>query len=458
MRWVLKLIRNRISFVALLLLISSACCAYGASPVLVISVDGMRPEYVTQADAHNLKIPVLRSFLREGTYADGVIGVVPTVTFPSHTTLMTGVWPAEHGIYNNLTFDPLGKNLSGWYWYAPDIKVPTLWQAASKAGIVTASMYWPVTVNARGIDYVVPEYYRARTSDDRKLMEALSRPDGYLSKLEEQVGPFNIGNAETSFDELLTKTSIALIKDKKPGFMTIHLISLDHTEHATGPFSAESNAALEAIDGMIGRLVEVERASHPNATIFVVSDHGFARTDYRVNLLIPFAKAGLIELKQAGTNAEPEVASWKATVWNSSGTAAIVLHDPNDAKTLHEVEALLTRLKDDPQYGIARVLTHDEVVVRGGYPNASFLIEWKLGYCGGDALRGEVVDSIPATGTHGYLPDQPELHASFLVIGPEVARHCDAGIIDMRQVAPTVASYLGVSLPTAKQPPVVCKP
>src|ERR1700744_5965188 len=98
------------------------------SPLLVvISVDGLRPDYVTQADAHGAKIPNLRRFLKQGTYADGVQGVVPTVTYPSHTTLMTGVWPAKHGIYANTTFDPLQKNIQGWYWYAEDIRVPTLW-------------------------------------------------------------------------------------------------------------------------------------------------------------------------------------------------------------------------------------------------------------------------------------------------------------------------------------------
>ncbi|HEY2458869.1 MAG TPA: alkaline phosphatase family protein, partial [Candidatus Acidoferrum sp.] len=91
--------------------------------LVVISVDGLRPDYVTAADAHGAKIPTLRRFLKEGTYADGVTGVVPTVTYPSHTTLVTGVWPAKHGIFANTTFDPLQKNYQGWYWYAEDIRV-----------------------------------------------------------------------------------------------------------------------------------------------------------------------------------------------------------------------------------------------------------------------------------------------------------------------------------------------
>jgi len=95
-----------------------ACAQDNAAPPLlvVISIDGLRPDYVTQADAHGAKLPNLRRFMKLGAYADGVQGVVPTVTYPSHTTLMTGVWPLKHGIYANTTFDPLQKNFQGWYW------------------------------------------------------------------------------------------------------------------------------------------------------------------------------------------------------------------------------------------------------------------------------------------------------------------------------------------------------
>src|SRR5262245_14387024 len=81
-----------------------------AAPVLLISLDGMRPDYVTHADEHKLKIPTLRRFMREGAYAEGVIGVAPTMTYPSHTTLVTGVSPAEHGIATNGPFDPMLEN------------------------------------------------------------------------------------------------------------------------------------------------------------------------------------------------------------------------------------------------------------------------------------------------------------------------------------------------------------
>src|SRR5712691_4013495 len=113
--------------------------------LLMISIDGLRPDYVTAADSHGVKIPNLRRFLTEGAFAEGVQGVIPTVTYPSHTTLITGVWPAKHGILGNITFDPLRKNSGGWYWYTEDIRVPTLWDVAARAGLVTTSIQWPVS-------------------------------------------------------------------------------------------------------------------------------------------------------------------------------------------------------------------------------------------------------------------------------------------------------------------------
>jgi predicted AlkP superfamily pyrophosphatase or phosphodiesterase len=98
--------------------------ADGKTALLLISIDGMRPDYVLKADQCRLKIPHLRRLLSEGAHASGVRGVVPTVTYPSHTTILTGVWPAKHGIYSNVAFDPFNLNAAGWNWYAEDIAVP----------------------------------------------------------------------------------------------------------------------------------------------------------------------------------------------------------------------------------------------------------------------------------------------------------------------------------------------
>src|SRR5215510_6730368 len=144
-------------------------------PVILISIDGLMPDQLLKPGHYDLKIPNLQRLLAEGTSATGVKGVLPTVTYPSHTTMITGVSPAKHNILANTPFDPLGKNHDGWYWYAEDIKVATLWDAAHKAGMTTGNVEWPVSVGAP-IDFNIVQYWRAELPEDLKVIRALSTP------------------------------------------------------------------------------------------------------------------------------------------------------------------------------------------------------------------------------------------------------------------------------------------
>jgi predicted AlkP superfamily pyrophosphatase or phosphodiesterase len=434
----------------LLLAGTAANRAFGAS-LLMISVDGLKPEYVLDADAHGLKIPFLRELLRDGAYARGVNGVWPTVTYPSHTTLLTGVSPAEHGIYNNLEFDPKNTYANAWYWYAQQIRVPTLWQAAHEAGLSTASIGWPVSVGAADVDFLIPEYWRvARLTDvdasDALLMAALSRPADLLQKMQARVGPYMRGNDPSPpGDEIKTRYALDILKIQKPKFMTIHLSSLDEQQHGHGPFSPEANRDLEVIDGQLARLFAAARANDSKAIAVVVSDHGFVHISHKVNLMQPFMRAGLI---QAGGD-------WKAQPWSGSGMAAVMLRDPADSQTQSQVRDLLRSLQADPNNGIAEVLEHDAIAKRGAFPEAAFLVIMKLGFYALADATSPLLSEIPGTlGSHGFSPDYPEMRAAFFIAGPGIAHHRDLGLIDMRQIAPTLAQLLNVRLPAAVQPPL----
>jgi predicted AlkP superfamily pyrophosphatase or phosphodiesterase len=426
-------------------------------PVLMISIDGMRPDYVTHAEEHGLRIPNLRRFVAEGTYATGVRGVYPTVTYPSHTTLVTGVWPAEHGILNNQVFDPEHRFDGEWYWYADEIKVPTLWDAAHSAGLRTASVSWPVTVGSKTIDYDLPEYWRGTlapdggSAGDRLMMDAVSRPGGELKEMESRLGPYMKGN-ETTIEGDNTRTSFAvdILKRHHPDFMTVHLSSLDEEEHLHGPFSAEANADLEALDGLVGKLSAAARESNPDTTVIIVSDHGFAPIHDAVNLYIPFLQAGLITVgKTQPGSALPAVQSWTAEPWLAGGMAAIILKNPEDTAVRMQVKQLLEKLAADPANGIDRILENDAIRQIGGFPAATFLVTFRIGFYTGAGLTGSLLTPTSGRGTHGYPPDDPEMRSSFFALGPAVARRGDLGVIDMRQIAPTVANLLGVALPTA---------
>ncbi len=428
-----------------------------AAPVLMISVDGLKPEYVLQAEQRGLKIPYLRTLLSGGTYADGVIGVWPTITYPSHTTLVTGVSPAEHGIFANLEFDP-EHHFNESFWYADQVRVPTLWHAAHAARLSTASVGWPVTVGAADVTYLIPEYWRISgpTEDlnpsDRYLIAALSRPIDLLAQMQDSLGPYLMAN-DTSLhgDEIKTRFAIDILRKHKPVFMTLHLSSLDDAQHSHGPFSAPANQDLEAIDVMLGELAAAARAANSASVAAIVSDHGFTALTHRINLFIPFLHSGLITTTQDPATQAPRIGSWKAQPWLASGMAAIMLHDPADRRTEELVGELLRTLAADPGNGIAAIEGRAEIKQQGAFPDAAYLVVLKPGFYAGGNLTGSLVSEMPGThGGHGFSPELPEMRASFFISGPGIARGRDLGIIDMRQIAPSLAQLLGVSLPTAK--------
>jgi predicted AlkP superfamily pyrophosphatase or phosphodiesterase len=412
--------------------------------LLLISIDGLRPDTILEADKYHLKIPRLRRILKYGTHAKGVRGVLPTVTYPSHTTLLTGVWPAKHAIYSNIAFDPLGQNLVGWKWYAEDIAVPTLWDLAAQAGMQVGSVSWPVSVGAKSVHYLIPEYWRAPAfEDDAKLMRALSTPPGLMAEIAKTEGPYvNDLDAAEAGDRARTRYAAAIIRTKHTQLTTVHLASLDHLQHAGGPFSPESLATLEQIDAEVGELEDALKKSNPNAIVCVVSDHGFARTDHSFNVMAPFVEAGLVTM-QGG-----KVTGWKAIPHIDGGSASVILN----GATPQQVAQLLQKLATNPDNGIERILTAREIAAAGGWTRAAFWIDMKTNY---SVTAAGATGPRKVAGTHGFAPTHPELLASFFIAGPGIPSGRDLGEIDMRAIAPTLAKLLGLKMPTADLPPLM---
>ena len=445
---------------ALLVFMCFAAGAAWSSPsreaaplVMLISVDGLKPEAVLEASAHGLKVPHLRAFMTDGAYATGVRGVLPTLTYPSHTTLITGASPAHHGIYDNTTFDPLARNERGWYWYAEDIKVPTLWDAAAAAHLKSASVYWPVSVGAN-ITYNLPQIWRTGTDDDLKLQRALTTP-GLEQELSAELGRYPGGMEETvAEDETRARFAIRLLEKKHPALMTVYLSGLDTEEHASGPFSTKSNEVLERLDAVVGNLrAAADKAAPGRATVCVVSDHGFAAIQHDVNLYGAFREAGLFTLSPAG-----KIEDWKAMPWPAGGSAAIVLADPKDEAVKAKVKQLLDTLARDPANGIERIVPVEEIQRDGGFPGAAFVVALQVGYEMAYALSPPLITQPSNLGMHGYLPERPEMRSTFLIVGPGIAKGRSLGEIDMRQIAPTVGAPLGLHLAGAERSALTLTP
>jgi predicted AlkP superfamily pyrophosphatase or phosphodiesterase len=423
----------------------SSSSAKPVKHVIVISIDGMKPESYTEPDAHGLKIPTLREIVRDGAASDGVQPVMPTVTYPSHTTMMTGVNPGTHGIVANPAWDPFGQNYNGYRWYEEDIRVPTLWQLARQHGLHTALIHWPVTVGAQA-DIIVPEIWRANIPEDLKLLRALSTP-GILDEVSKEYPDFNAAiTPPLQTDAAFTDVACYAIKKSQPNLLLLHLAMVDHEEHLHGPFSPEANAATETADAQVARVIaEAKKDGIWDSTVLVVlSDHGFVPISQAVRPGVLLREHGLITL-----NEKDRITAWKASLITDGGSAYIYVNDRNDDATRRALTEIFKPLAGAQGSGIARVVAHDEIVAMGGDPDAFLALEAVEGTVITGDYTGKFTEPSKLGGTHGYFPDRPEMRSSLIFYGPSISpgKIANARMID---IAPTIAHWLGLDLQNAQ--------
>jgi predicted AlkP superfamily pyrophosphatase or phosphodiesterase len=424
--------------------------------VILLSIDGMVPGTYLEPDAKGLAIPNLRRLVSGGAYARGVVGVLPSVTYPSHTTLVTGVQPREHGVVANTYLDPTGVGDDAWYWYARAIRVPTLAaavRAAPRPGRTVptvGSVSWPVSVGL-DVDYRLAEYWRNDSTgeSDVELLRALSTP-GLFELVEARRGAPLVAPMT---DPQRMDAALAILEAYRPGLLMIHLLDVDSKAHAFGPEAPETRAALERADGELGRLLAtLDRLALTGDTLVaVVSDHGFQTSQKAVRLNTMLVEAGLIELEPptAPASRQGRIKAWKAYFQSHGGSAALYLADRHDTATLRQVRSLLAEKLRDPSSGLREVIDEERLTALGGDPAAELFVDAADGFHISRTPSGGWFGKPVDVGYHGFAPDRPALHASLILSTKALRVHGDLGVVPMVRIARTLAEYLGVELPGA---------
>jgi arylsulfatase A-like enzyme len=385
---------------ALALLLASSI--FAAQPLVVISVDGLDNRYLAESDQRGLKIPTLRRLMREGQYSRGIIGVVPTITWPSHTTIITGVDPVVHGILGN--WRPPGDR----YLEYAQIKSPNLIGAAHRAGLTIAAITWPVTVGAP-VDSNLPEFFTGRRGGDMDLrsIESKANPPDLVAKIAADTPAFA---QQWMDDRIRAMAALWILRHQKPQLMLLHLVDLDSEEHDNAPFSREAYATLEHTDQLIG---EILAALPPSTAVAVVSDHGFERVERIVNI-----KSVLPAVIQSGS----------------------ILLAP-DEKTA----AQLTEMKKDPKYGIGRQISKEEFA-RFPSPlnsNPAAVFDSVEGVMFGNTPNGELIAKPAEIGNHGHWPMR--YRSVYILWGNGIGRQV-LPEFSIKDIAGRLAAVLGVSL------------
>jgi predicted AlkP superfamily pyrophosphatase or phosphodiesterase len=414
--------------------------------LIMISIDGLVPEYYLDPARLGLRIPSLVKMKLGGAYADGVEGVFPTVTYPAHTTMVTGVRPAVHGIVQNRIFEaPTAPQTREWYWFADALKTETLWSLAKKSGLVTAAVGWPVTVGA-DIDYNVPEIADPRENPPTgKRTEQYATPGLMAKALAEGV------SGDNTTDGRRCAISEYIINTYKPNLMLIHVIALDDAHHKNGPRTPPALETTERMDGYVGRIIEATKKAgiFDQTTFVLVSDHGFAEVNRKFEPNVVLVKEKLITL---GSDGKP--VDWKAAAWPAGGSCAIVLRDPNDKETATKVTAIFTRIAAN-KGPINRVLNQEELKRMEAVPTALIMLDAAAGVSFGEELTGpETHDSKDYRGTHGQLPTRAEMRSSLIVYGAAARTGARMALARMIDIGPTAAAVLGLRLTNAEGSPI----
>uniref|UniRef100_Q023T8 Type I phosphodiesterase/nucleotide pyrophosphatase n=1 Tax=Solibacter usitatus (strain Ellin6076) TaxID=234267 RepID=Q023T8_SOLUE len=387
-----------------------AGAAFARQPLLVISVDGLDQRYLAHCDEMKLKIPNLRRLMREGQWSRGVIGVMPTITWPSHTTILTGVDPKVHGVLSNRKPAAEGGDYP---WSAKLLKARTLLDAAHEAGLKTAAITWPVTVDAPA-SFNLPEYFQRRRGGamDLRSIESKAVPADLVTRI---AGMFPSFAQEWMDDRTRTQAVVSLLRAERPDLLVVHLVDLDSEEHDNAPFSRESNAILEYTDELIGRMLE---ALAPGSAVALVSDHGFEKVEMEVNLAAFAAEAGVAGVRPMGSIAV--------------------------AETEPSAEFVRTTSRD-PRYGIGRVIPKDEVArFAPQFESAAAVFESAPGFLFASGNSGEVFSKPRETGNHGHWPMR--YRSVYVLWGAGIAP-ANLPEFSLKEIAGKLAAVIDVRMP-----------
>jgi len=356
--------------------------------VILISADGFRHDFAKKYHAENL----LR-LSNEGVAASSMIPSFPSLTFPNHYTIVTGLYPAHHGLVNNSFYDPNTKRSyamskanavrdSSWYGGTP------LWVLAEEHQMLSASFYWVGSEAAmHGVRPTYYYYYNEKISIDDRIQ--------------------------------VVKDWLQLPAGKRPHLITFYLPEVDHAAHRYGPESKETGEAVQFVDKAIGKMVASISSLQLPVNFIFLADHGMTTVDTVKGIALPAA-----------------IDTLKFIIPNSD--ALLQLYAKNSADILPTYEKLKAGAGDYDVY-----LT-SQMPKRWHYSKADdnynrigdiILIPHlpKVFNIGGRRIT---------PGKHGFDPALTDMHATFFAWGPAFKQNKKTGDFENVNVYPLVARIL----------------
>lgn len=415
--------------------------------LVVISSDAMVGEDLDYFE----RLPSYQKYFKGGARVVNVSSIYPSVTFPAHATMITGMYPDRHGVFSNMQLIP-GSDPAPWQWNYDFLKCTDIFRAAKKAGKSTAAVFWPVTAGNPAIDYHIADYWAqggedtyetafARTGTSPEVMEIVRKNYGLFDGVERK---------HPERDEFGMACAADIIRRFKPEVLFVHPANIDAERHRGGVFGPHIRRALEDLDRwvqMIGEAME-EAGVLAETDLFLVSDHGQMSVSRNIGLNVLLCENGFIRLDHYGM-----IVDWDAYCLSNGMSALIFLKDPADKALYARVYDYLKKLQTEGVYGFSRIYTEEEARREecfGG--DFSFVLETDGYTAFGDYYKRPLVRELTnsdyrfGAATHGYLP-QKGPQPMILAKGPDIREGARIDGSHIVNEAPTYAKILGVELP-----------
>ncbi|NLJ79641.1 MAG: alkaline phosphatase family protein [Firmicutes bacterium] len=391
--------------------------------------------------------PHFGKILKNGALVEKVLPVFPALTYPCHTSILTGTYVNRHGIAHNEILKRGGKKDVVWHNMKEDVKAETLLDLAREEGLTTCSLSWPVSGAADydfnmpmivPIDYqgYQPERWLRGTATDN-LMERYFHKHGRYLK-----GP------DRSLDLFTMALALDILEDfEQPDVMLVKMCDLDSVRHTYGVYHQKTKDQLLKHDQELGAIMECLRrkGTLENTNLAVLGDHG--QTDIRDALLLNvlLEKNGFLKTDESG-----KIISFDAFSRSAGLSALIEVRDPQDEDLMARVREFLETLRSDAEIQLSLVMDAAEAEEAHGLAgNFDFIVESALPIAFDENTKGDSIwgtlqpgDHKVGAASHGGSPEREEV-TTFFASGPSIKKATVTNPRPMVDLAPTLAQILG---------------
>ena len=415
--------------------------------VVIISIDGLAAYLLDDPKA---PLPTIRRLAKEGGFvAQGMKVSNPSVTWPNHTSLVTGVRPETHGVLAN---GVLVRGATGVPVFVDPkkdktdlVRVPTIYDAAHAAGLTTADINWPCTRGAASLDDSFPDVPEAVAHSTPRLRDDLITA-GILA--DDTDKSFTAGSV-VGRDHVWTEAACHVIRRRKPNLLLLHLLNCDATHHSLGPQTPAGYTANAYADSCVARVLAAldEAGIRDRTTVFVVADHGFTMTPKAIQPNVLLRQHGLLT-----TGAGGKIVEARVNVFPEGGVGLVYCNDPGQSTADRQrVKGLFTGKEGvDEVLEPARFAEHGLPHPREYAQSPDLVLVAKDGYgvsglAEGDAFVTTQVLGRVSFGSHGFLSTIPKMNAVCVISGRGVRPGTSVEQAENIDIAPTVARLLGLT-------------